>query len=80
VLIFLDLCERAKVRFFKLARKIPAIGNQIRDELAKINEGFKEEAVKRTKGAGFLTRLPNKPISDELIAKEVASYLELGMM
>jgi len=74
------LCDRAKVKFFKFARKIPAVGNRIRGELAKVKEGFYEDVNKRTRGVGYLTRLPNKAISDEVIAKEVAKYLEFGRL
>lgn len=67
------------MRLFKLARRIPAVGNHIKEELGEIKKGFYKDVDARTKGVGYLTRLPKKPISDELITKEVARYLELGI-
>ncbi|XP_065344894.1 sphingosine-1-phosphate lyase [Cloeon dipterum] len=73
-----NIQDRMKVKFFKLLRKIPAIGNKIEDELAKIRESFYRDVDKRTKGVGYVIRLPEKGLGDEVITKEVATYLELG--
>ncbi|XP_059483885.1 sphingosine-1-phosphate lyase isoform X2 [Neocloeon triangulifer] len=73
-----NIHDRLKVKFFKLLRRIPAIGNKIEGELLTIKQSFYTDMDKRMKGVGYITRLPEKPISDEAIAKEVATYLDLG--
>lgn len=70
-----SLYARARRRFFKLARKIPAVQRKITAEIDKINEGFVKEASQH---GAFTTRLPEKGLRSDEILKQVDDYLALG--
>ncbi|XP_039449746.1 sphingosine-1-phosphate lyase [Culex pipiens pallens] len=70
-----SLYARARRRFFKLARKIPAVQRKITAEIDKINEGFVKEASQH---GAFTTRLPEQGLKQDEILKKVDDYLALG--
>uniref|UniRef100_A0A1Q3FCN8 sphinganine-1-phosphate aldolase n=1 Tax=Culex tarsalis TaxID=7177 RepID=A0A1Q3FCN8_CULTA len=70
-----SLYARARRRFFKLARKIPAVQRKITTEIDKINEGFEKEASQH---GPFTTKLPEKGLKQDEILKKVDDYLALG--
>lgn len=70
-----SLYSRARRRFFKLARKVPAIKRRVTAEIDKINEGFVKEASQH---GAFTTKLPEKGLQHDEIIKHVDDYLALG--
>lgn len=70
-----SLYARARRRFFKLARKIPAVQRKITAEIDKINEGFVKDASQH---GAFTTRLPEQGLKQDEILKKVDDYLALG--
>ncbi|KAL9694002.1 hypothetical protein quinque_013287 [Culex quinquefasciatus] len=70
-----SLYARARRRFFKLARKIPAVQRKIMAEIDKINEGFVKDASQH---GAFTTRLPEQGLKQDEILKKVDDYLALG--
>lgn len=70
-----SLYSRARRRFFKLARKVPAIQRRVTAEIDKINEGFVKEASQH---GTFTTKLPEKGLQHDEIIKQVDDYLALG--
>lgn len=70
-----SLYARARRRFFKLARKIPAVQRKITAEIDKINEGFVKEASQH---GAFTTKLPEQGLKQDEILKKVDDYLALG--
>ncbi|XP_053692149.1 sphingosine-1-phosphate lyase [Sabethes cyaneus] len=70
-----SLYSRIRRRFFKIARKLPAVQRKIDGEIKKINDGFVREASQYGK---FTTVLPQDGLTDEQILQKVDDYLALG--
>lgn len=70
-----SLYSRLKRRFFRLARRIPSIREQIDTQIAKINEGFTKEAAQYGQ---FITVLPQNGLRPDQIQQKVDEYLALG--
>lgn len=70
-----SLLSRARKRFFKLARLVPAVQRKIDSEIAKINDGFVKEASQR---GTFTTVLPETGLKQNDILQKVDEYLSLG--
>lgn len=70
-----SLTSRLKRRFFRLARKVPAVRRRIESEIVKINKDFIKEAAQRGQ---FITVLPENGLKQDQILQKVDDYLNLG--
>lgn len=72
------VASRTRKKFFLLIRKIPAIRKKIDSEIDKISHELEVEAIKRTEGLLYYTKLPYDSFTKEQILDLVNQYLEIG--
>lgn len=74
----IGLTSRAKKRFFKLIRLVPAVQRRIDSEIGEIAISMDDSVQKRTAHMQYFTSLPPFGLSDEELLMQVDSYLTLG--
>lgn len=70
---------RAKKKFFRLARLIPMIRQQIDREMVKIADGMERTIAERTSNMKYFVALPTDGVGKEEILKLIDDYLNLGV-
>lgn len=76
--MFSGIWSRAKKRFFRLIRLIPAVQRKIDTEIGEISESLLNAVKKRTESMEYYTKLPFDGLSHEEIIGLVDAYLALG--
>lgn len=72
------ILSRAKKRFFRLIRLIPAVQRTIDTQIGQIAESLENDVKKRTEGLAYYTKLPFDGMQHEEIVALVDVYLALG--
>lgn len=75
---FLGLAERAKKKFFKLVRFLPAVRNRIDNELTTLQKKFEDEMAVYGDDLGYIVKLPDDGWHRKDILRKMDEYLELG--
>lgn len=63
---------------FRLARYIPSIRDKINEELAKVNETFENDVLRRFKETSFIVHLPKNGLKNDELLSLVNQYIYLG--
>jgi len=74
----LPLTTRIQNFVFKWARKIPAVKNQVDEELKKVRHNFEEEFGKSVENISYSLVLPDKGCSFDRVTEEAKLHLKLG--
>merc|ERR1719278_191177 len=74
----LPLTTRIRNSVFKLARRIPAVRNQVDEELRKVRKNFEEEFGKSVENISYSLVLPEKGVSYDNVTQEAKLHLSLG--
>ncbi|CAL4084712.1 unnamed protein product [Meganyctiphanes norvegica] len=73
-----SLFERGKRTFFRLARKIPAVRDKIKEEISKIELDMTKEMNENINNGDYIISLPQTGMSNEQILAETAKYTAYG--
>ena len=70
--------KRLKKAVFKLARKLPMVQKQIKEETEKVRVSFEAEMLKPTNELEDMLKLPSSKMSPEEVLKLTKTYLGCG--